>query len=250
MKITIAHTALLALLTLALACCVRTETTPGKPTDSAPKPTDSGAKTTDSGPKTTWRSLLETKTAKSWRGWDSSDLPKGWTVAEGVISKDGDVDDLVTREEFANFELKLEWKLGKAGNSGIFYRGTREYDHIYWSAPEYQLLDDANAPDGKSRLTSAAAAYALYPSPSGIVKPAGEWNSTRIVVNGAYVEHWLNGQKVVQYALWSPDWEAKVKASKFKDWPNYGRAKSGYIAIQGDHDGALALRNIKLRTLP
>jgi hypothetical protein len=82
------------------------------------------------------------------------------------------------------------------------------------------------------------------------VKPAGEWNSSRIVVNGNHVEHWMNGQKLLEYELGSPDWEAKVKASKFKDWPNYGRAARGHIGIQGDHSGTLELRNVKLRELP
>jgi hypothetical protein len=197
-----------------------------------------------------WRLLFDGTTTKGWRGYKSPTVPNGWRVENGTLTKDGSVGDLVSADQFANFELALDWKIASGGNAGIFYRGTEEYDHIYWSAPEYQLLDDANAPDGKNRLTSAAAAYALYPPPAGIVKPAGEWNSARILVNGAHVEHWLNGQKVVQYELWSPDWEAKVKASKFKDWPNYGRAKSGYLAIQGDHDGVLTLRNIKIRTLP
>lgn len=197
-----------------------------------------------------WRLLFDGSTTNGWRGYKTTTMPNGWRVDNGILTKDGSVDDIMTVDQFANFELALDWKIATGGNAGIFYRGTQEYDHIYWSAPEYQLLDDANAPDGKSRLTSAAAAYALYPPPAGIVKPAGEWNSTRIVVNGAHVEHWLNGQKVVQYELWSPDWEAKVKASKFNDWPNYGRSKSGYIAIQGDHNGVLALRNIKIRTLP
>ncbi len=197
-----------------------------------------------------WQPLLEASTAKHWRGWESPDLPKGWTVANGVISKDGEVDDLVTRDEYANFELELEWKLGKGGNSGVFYRGTREYDHIYWSAPEYQLLDDANAPDGRNRLTSAAAAYALYAAPAGVVKPFDQWNKTRIVVDGAHVEHWLNGRKVVEYELWSPDWKAKVAGSKFAKYPDYGLAKKGLIGIQGDHAGALALRHIRIRELP
>jgi hypothetical protein len=197
-----------------------------------------------------WRLLFDGTTTKGWRGYKSPTMPNGWRVENGTLTKDGSVGDLVSADQFANFELALDWKIASGGNAGIFYRGTEEYDHIYWSAPEYQLLDDANAPDGQNRLTSAAAAYALYPPPAGIVKPAGEWNATRILVNGAHVEHWLNGQKVVQYELWSPDWEAKVKASKFKDWPNYGRAKSGYLAIQGDHDGVLTLRNIKIRTLP
>ena len=201
-------------------------------------------------PREAWRPLVEKSTASAWRGWKSAGFPAGWSVADGVISKDGDVDDLITRDEFANFELELEWKIGNAGNSGIFYRGTREYDHIYWSAAEYQLLDDANAPDGKNRLTSAAAAYGLYAAPAGIVHAAGQWNSTRIIVNGAHVEHWLNGKKVVEYEFWSPDWKAKVAASKFVQYPDYGLAKKGYIGIQGDHPGTLALRNIRIRELP
>lgn len=197
-----------------------------------------------------WRSLLKENSAPDWRGWKESGFPAGWHVAGGVLSKDGEVDDLVTQENFGDFELELEWKIGKGGNSGIFYRGTREYDHIYWSAPEYQLLDDANANDGRSRLTAAAAAYALYGPPAGVVKPFDEWNKTRIVLKGTHVEHWLNGRKVVEYELQSPDWKAKVAASKFAKYPNYGLAKSGMIGIQGDHPGTLSIRNIRIRTLP
>lgn len=219
------------------------------PTDGV-RADDTAVRASGTAPSKEWRSLIEDTTAKSWRGWVSQELPKGWHVADGAISKEGDVDDLVTRTEFSNFELELEWKIGKAGNSGIFYRGTREYDHIYWSAPEYQLLDDANAADGRSRLTAAGAAYGLYPAPAGVVRPFDQWNSTRIIVNGAHVEHWLNGQKLAEYELWSPDWKAKVTASKFAKYPNYGLAKKGYIGIQGDHPGALTLRHIRIRELP
>ena len=236
MKITTAAVATLAVFTLTLACSVRADTAPAKQDEA------SGTKT--------WRSLLESSSAKGWRGWSSADLPKGWSVSKGVLSKEGEVDDLVTREEFTNFELKFEWKLGKGGNSGVFYRGTREYDHIYWSAPEYQLLDDENAPDGRSRLTAAGAAYGLYPAPTGIVHAHDQWNKTRIVVNGAHVEHWLNDKKVADYELWSPDWKAKVAGSKFVKYPNYGLAKKGYIAIQGDHSGLLSLRFIQIHELP
>ncbi len=204
------------------------------------------AKVDGAGP---WRSLLESSSANAWRGWTSSGFPDGWHVVAGVLAKEGSVDDLVTREVYGDFELELEWKLGKAGNSGIFYRGTRDYDHIYWSAPEYQLLDDANAHDGQARLTSAAAAYALYAAPAGVVLPYDQWNTTRIIVKGAHVEHWLNGRKVVDYELWSEDWQAKLAASKFAAYPRYGLAKSGVIGIQGDHDGSLAIRRMRIRTL-
>jgi hypothetical protein len=197
-----------------------------------------------------WRSLLENDRAPDWRGWKEPGLPAGWHVAGGVLSKDGPVDDLVTNESFGNFELELEWKIGKGGNSGIFYRGTRGYDHVYWSGPEYQLLDDANAPDGKSRLTAAAAAYALYGAPAGVVLPFDHWNRTRLVVKGAHVEHWLNGRKVVEYELQSADWKKKVAASKFAAYPDYGMATTGLIGLQGDHPGTLAIRHIRIRELP
>jgi hypothetical protein len=129
-------------------------------------------------------------------------------------------------------------------------RGRRRRTHIYWSGPEYQLLDDANAPDGRSRLTAAASAYAIYPAAAGVVKPFGEWNTTRLIVKGTHVEHWLNGQLMVAYDLGSPDWQARVAASKFSKYPNYGMAKKGLIGIQGDHPGTLALRHIRIRELP
>jgi hypothetical protein len=186
----------------------------------------------------------------AFRGYESEAAPAAWTVVGDEITKSRGTGDIMTKDQFANFELTLEWKIGNAGNSGIFYRATKEYDHIYWSGPEYQLLDDANAGDGKDPLTSAASAYGLYPPPRGVVKPADEWNTTRIIVNGAHVEHWLNGQKVVEYELWSPDWKAKVAASKFHVYPSYGMAKRGSIGIQGDHNGTLSLRNIRIRELP
>jgi len=196
-----------------------------------------------------WRVLFDGKSLDAWRGYKNDPVPKGWVIENGTLAKHERVADIVSKDEFGDFELMIDWKIGEAGNSGIFYRGTEEYDHIYWSAPEYQLLDDAKGADNKTRLTCAGAAYALYPSPAGHLKPVGEWNTTRIVANGTHVEHWLNGVKLLEYELGSPDWEAKVKASKFNEWPNYGRAKRGHIAMQGDHEGALAFRNIRIREL-
>ena len=196
-----------------------------------------------------WQVLFDGTSLNAWRGYKTASVPGGWRVADGTLSKDAPVGDIVSRDEFGDFELELDWKIGEAGNSGIFYRGTEEYDHIYWSAPEYQLLDDIKADDNKSRLTCAGAAYALYPSPPGYLHPVGEWNRTRIVVKGAHIEHWLNGSKLLEYELWSPDWESKVMMSKFGKYPNFGRARKGHIAMQGDHPGTLAFRNIRLREL-
>ena len=162
-----------------------------------------------------WRLLFDGTNMNSWRGYKEANVPAGWTVVDGTIAKTRPVEDIVSKEEFGDFDLQIEWKIGEAGNSGIFYRGSEEADKIYWTAPEYQLLDDIKASDNKTRLTCAGAAYGLYPSPTGHLKPVGEWNVTRIVAKGPHIEHWLNGFKLLEYEAWSPDWQAKVAASKF-----------------------------------
>ena len=237
-------TAALIAAIVTLAACA----SPGQNAPAASTPAASPAATADVG-AAGWRPLFDGKTTAGWRGYRTPTVPAGWHVVDGVLRKEGSTRDLVSNEEFANFELEVEWKLGRAGNSGIFYRATEEYEHIYWSGPEYQLLDDANAADGHSRLTSAGAAYGLYPAPEGIIKGADQWNSSRIVARGSHIEHWANGQKLLEYEVGGADWEAKVKASKFAVWPHYGRATSGHIGIQGDHQGALELRAIRIRPL-
>ena len=204
------------------------------------------AMTTDSA----WHALVDaTNSSSAWRAYKTDAFPASWHIADGVLSKTGSAEDLISRDEFGDFELSWDWKLSPGGNAGIFYRANEEYDKIYWSGTEYQLLDDAKHADGQSRLTSAGAAYELYPSPAGIVKAGGEWNSSRIIARGPHVEHWMNGKKLLEYEAWSPDWTAKVKASKFAAYPNYGRGKRGHIGIQGDHDGALSIRNMRIRGL-
>ena len=196
-----------------------------------------------------WRILFDGSSLDAWRGYQGAPIPGGWHVVGNALAKDVPVADIVTKDEFGDFELELEWKIGEAGNSGIFYRGSEEYEHIYWSGPEYQLLDDIKAGDNKTRLTCAGAAYGIYPSPEGHLKPLGEWNSTRIIAKGSHVEHWLNGFKLLEYEFGSPDWMALVKGSKFSAWPNYGLSKRGHIGLQGDHLGTLAFRNIRIREL-
>lgn len=197
---------------------------------------------------TQWRSLFDGRTLAGWRGFRMDSAPAGWRVEDGAITRVGRAGDLVTEEQFANFELEIEWKVAPGGNSGIMFRVTEESEETYHSGPEMQVLDDSAHRDGLSRLTAAGANFGLYPAPAGVVKPAGEWNAVRLVVNGAHVEHWLNGVQVVEYELWSPEWEAKVAASKFAEWPGYGRARSGLIALQ-DHGDRVAYRNIRIRVL-
>jgi 3-keto-disaccharide hydrolase len=198
-----------------------------------------------------WRLLFDGHSTIGWRGWKMDTMPSGWGVREGALTRAHPAADIITTEKFKNFELTLEWNISPGGNSGIFYRASEDPDDnaIYWSAPEYQVLDDAGHPDGQSRLTAAGSDYGLYPSPAGVVKPAGQWNTTRLVVNGNHVEHWLNGVKVVEYELGSPDWEKRVKESKFATHPRYGRNTEGYIGLQ-EHEFRVAYRNVKIRVLP
>jgi hypothetical protein len=231
------------LLTVALAAC-----SSEKPSAAASPPmsSDSPAPAPAGGE---WRTLFDGRSLDAWRGFRNDRVPAGWQAVDGALTRVGEGGDLITRDEFGDFELALEWKVAEGGNSGIIYRVTEDAAATYETGPEMQVLDDARHKDGESRLTAAGSAYGLYAAPAGVVKPAGEWNAVRILVRGSHVEHWLNGVKVVEYELGSPDWKAKVEASKFKQWPGYGRAAKGHIALQ-DHGDRVAYRDIKIRTLP
>jgi hypothetical protein len=195
-----------------------------------------------------WRLLFDGKTLDGWRGYHSPELPAGWVVEDGTLHFANGQGDLITVETFSSFELSLEWKVSPGGNSGIFYLAPLGSEIIYRSAPEMQVLDDARHPDGGDPLTSSGANYALHPAPRGVVRPAGEWNSARIKVDNAHVEHWLNDRKIVEYVLGSPDWKKRVANSKFADWPEYGQARSGHIGLQ-DHGDPVWFRDIKIRVL-
>lgn len=235
-------------LAVALSACGRAANAP--PDAAAAGGPGASPPAADSAPQPgAWQSLVDGTTADRWRGYKQQTMPSGWSIVDGALTKSDRAEDIVTRDQYGDFELEFDWKLARGGNAGVFYRATEEFDRVYWSGTEYQLLDDANAPDGRSRLTSAGAAYGLYPAPAGVVKPAGEWNTARIVARGPHVEHWLNGQKLLEYEQGGADWEAKVKASKFVEWPKYGRSSRGHIGVQGDHAGELALRNVRVREL-
>jgi hypothetical protein len=212
-------------------------------------PPESSVATTDS-TEPGWHVLFDGHTADQWRAYRGDSLPAGWQVVDAALTRVAAGGDIVTREEFRDFALALEWKVEPGGNSGIMYRVAKapELETTWESGPEYQVLDDAGHPDGRRPETSAGACYALYPAPRGVVRPAGEWNEARIVVQGSHVEHWLNGRRVVSYELGSPDWEARVRGSKFVTMPRYGREPRGHIALQ-DHGDRVAYRNIRIRPL-
>jgi hypothetical protein len=195
-----------------------------------------------------WRTLFDGKSTAGWRGYRSQTVPAGWRVEDGLLTRAGSGGDLITTDKFGNFDLALEWKVAPGGNSGVMYRATEDAERPYETGIEMQVLDDAKHADGKSPLTSAGALYGLYPARPGVVKPAGEWNAARVVVNGNHVEHWLNGVKVVEAEIGSPDWNARVAASKFAEWPGYGKAREGHIVLQ-DHGDRVQYRNIRIRAL-
>jgi len=194
--------------------------------------------------------LLAGGAARHWRGYRLDSLPSAWAydAATGVLTRTRQGGDIVTRQEYTDFELTLEWKVGPAGNSGIFYRATESTGIIYENAPEMQVLDNKGHRDGGNSLTSAGANYGLDAPVRDVTRPVGEWNQARIVVVGPHVEHWLNGVKLLEYELWSPEWTAKVATSKFREWPSYGLARRGHIGLQ-EHGDVVSYRNIRIRVI-
>ena len=194
-----------------------------------------------------WQLLFDGETTDGWRGFRRQDMP-GWMVEEGELRRVGGGGDIVTTEQFDDFELKVDWKVQAGGNSGIMFRVSEEWDRTWKTGPEMQVLDDERHRDGRRPITSAGSNYALHAAAEGAVRPAEAWNEARILVNGGHVEHWLNGVKVVEYELWSDEWDELVAASKWDTLPGYGRQRRGHIALQ-DHGDWVAYRNIKIRPL-
>jgi hypothetical protein len=194
-----------------------------------------------------FKPLFDGVSLKGWRAYKTDTPPGGWKAVGGELVRDGSGGDLMTVEQFADFELRLDWKIAKNGNSGIIYRiGDGPYP---WSTgPEFQVLDNAGHKDGQSPLTSAGSNFAVNPPVKDVTKPVGEWNEIRLIALGNHVEHWMNGVKLLEYDIGSRDWEARVKASKFATMPGYGRVKRGFIALQ-DHGDVVSYRNIRIRTL-
>lgn len=206
--------------------------------------------------KAGWQLLFDGQTTNGWhtygapavRGWE---VRNGELIALGQAGHEGSANDIVTDREFENFELSLEWKISPGGNSGIFFNvveDAKKYPTVYATGPEYQLVDDIGFPQKLEDWQKSAANYGMHPPARSVLKPVGEFNLTKLVVNKGHVEHWLNGVKVVDYQMWTPAWENLVKTGKWKDFPGYGRAKRGRIGLQ-DHGNQIWFRNIKLREL-
>lgn len=195
-----------------------------------------------------WQLLFDGQSPELWRGFKSEEFPVGWQVVEGTLHRADKAGDIITKETFENFELSLDWKVAGPGNSGVFFGVSEEEDAVWKTGPEYQILNNDVHKDGQNPLTRAGSNYALYPPSKDMTKPVGEWNQTRIVKNGNQVEHWLNGEKIVEYELYSDDWEKRVAESKFSKFANFGRVKKGHIALQ-DHNDPVWYRNIMIKPL-
>jgi len=200
------------------------------------------------GPDSEWTQLLDGNTLEHWRGHRRPDVPAGWVLTDGVLAFTPGIDggDLITRDEFDDFELRLEWKISANGNSGIFFHVSEDYEQTYETGPEMQVLDNAVLGDSGDPRTSAGGNYALHAPRRDAAAPVGEWNRVRITVHGDRVEHWLNDVLVVSYRLWTAEWSALVAASKFIDMPGYGIQRKGHIALQ-DHGNRVWYRNARIR---
>ncbi len=255
--------ALLLIVVIGMLAC----NSDSKINDKASAKTEEATNTTaiKSASENEWIVLFDGTSMDGWRAYNGKTLPPQWLIKDGTLTFDtdkrlesefkGGKDIIYAAEEFDNFELYLEWKLPAGGNSGVFYHAKEGYAGPYEVSPEYQLLDDS----GWEKINNATleewqkagADYAMYtPDKSQkITKPAGEWNSSKIRFTPEQVEYWLNGKKVISFVPWSKDWEERKNNGKWKDFPDYGKFKTGYIGLQ-DHDSPLWFRNIKIKKLP
>ena len=209
-----------------------------------------------------WVLLFDGKTSEGWRGYSQESYPENWKIIDGTMyciesgrGEAGAVNggDIIFDKKFKNFKLKLEWKIGEGGNSGIFYLAQEESDKIWRTAPEMQVLDNERHLDaelGTDGNHQAGSLYDLIPAKPQNAKPAGEWNQVELIVYKGTVIHKQNGEKVVEYHLWTPEWNEMIKGSKFPTYnPNWAEvASEGYIGLQ-DHGDDVWFRNIKIKEM-
>lgn len=208
-----------------------------------------------------WILLFNGKDLSGWSNYNKSTIGKNWVIDDEAIhlnaenKEDGDWQaadggDIIFDQEFENYELCLDWKIGKCGNSGIIFNVKESSDIPYpWhTGPEMQVLDNTCHPDAKIVTHKAGDLYDLVECSEVTVKPAGEWNSIRLIVNNGHLEQWQNGVKVVETEMWTPEWKEMIANSKFKDMPLFGTVKQGKIALQ-DHGDPVWFRNIRIKPL-
>jgi hypothetical protein len=201
--------------------------------------------------KNGWRLLFDGKSTEGWRTYQNKE-ENSWEVLHGELhGKQGETlkhADLITRQTYGSFELELDWKIETAANSGLLYHVLETHPGSYETGPEYQLIDDLGYKGKLEDWQKSGADYAMHPPLQQASKAAGTYNHTRLIVNGSHVEHWLNGIKVADFTAWTSEWQKLKATGKWKDYPDYGNARNGYIALQ-DHGGGIWFKNIKIKTL-
>jgi hypothetical protein len=198
-----------------------------------------------------WTVLFDGRSTEHFRSFRGTAFPaSGWVVENGALRHVAGqrAGDIVTRKQYADFELELDWKVAPGGNSGIMLRVSEAEREPWLTGPELQVLDDAGHRDGRNPLTSAGSLYALVAPSAKAVRPAGQWNRARVVMRGTRLRHWLNGVEIVDCDLASPELRGKIAASKFKDMPRFAMERSGHIDLQ-DHGDDVWYRNIRIREL-
>jgi len=199
-----------------------------------------------------WQLLFDGHGVQGWREFRKADVGPRWSVDGDALTISPSTkvgDDLITKEQYENFELIFEWRISEGGNSGVFFHVNEgDHDYVWRTGPEYQIVDDDRHEDGKTPNHRAGANFALHAPKVTATRPVGTYNQSRLIVDHGHVQHWLNGQLIVDYQLWTPEWEALVAASKFKAMPDYGRSPTGYIGLQ-DHGDRVWFRNIKIKRL-
>ena len=191
--------------------------------------------------------------AAHWRGYRRTDVPTNWHVEQGVLTLGAGGDsvahgDLLSRDQYGDFDLQYEWKISPGGNSGLIYRVAETEPTTWQTGAEMQVLDDARHADGKLPSHRAGALYDLVAPPAGVARPVGEFNRARIVMHGMHVQQYLNGHLTADLDFASPRGQQLVAASKFHVYPRYMTARSGFIALQ-DHGDVVTFRNIRIRRL-
>jgi len=200
-----------------------------------------------------WILLFDGRTTDRWRGFKMEGIPEDWSVQDGCLVAAGKgggemSGDIITVMEYEDFDLYLEWAISPGGNSGIFFHVLEgDYPAAYATGPEYQLIDDIGYPDKLEEWQQTGANYAMHPAnKEKNLRPVGEFNSSEIRVKNGHVMHFLNGEKIVEYDLWTDEWYKLASEGKWKDYPGYGLAKKGHIGLQ-DHGSYVRFRNIKLK---
>ena len=200
-----------------------------------------------------WKMLFDGKSISGWHIYNNESNGSAWKIKDGELfldPSDKGRGDIVSDQQYENFELVLEWKIEPCGNSGIMINTieSSKYREPWNTGPEMQVLDNVCHEDGTVATHRAGSLYDILPVATESVKKANEWNLVRIISNKGHLEFWLNNTKQIETTMFTPEWDAMVQGSKFKAYPDFAKSRKGHIVLQ-DHDNRVWFRNIKIREL-